>query len=140
MPLNAFNSSSTYNWSTSQTSSSIIATKAATYWVKVTNQYSCVAYDTLIVHPETSLFNFSMPNIVTPNNDNINDEIDFGKYQFSALQLEIYNRWGNKIFESTDPNCIWKPNANDVDGTYFTNLQYRIDCGENSQTKNIKEW
>ncbi|HXU27189.1 MAG TPA: gliding motility-associated C-terminal domain-containing protein, partial [Bacteroidia bacterium] len=140
LPLNAFNPTSVYNWSTGQTTPSITATKANSYWVKVTNQYNCVAYDTLVVHPETSLFNFSIPNIVTPNGDNINDYIDFSKYQFSTLQLEIYNRWGLKVFESNDPSCVWKPNSNDNDGTYFTNIQYRIDCGADSQTKKINNF
>jgi gliding motility-associated-like protein len=138
LPLNAFNPSSTYNWNSGQTTSSITATKAGSYWVKVTNQYGCTAYDTLVVYPKTSLFNFEMPNIVTPNNDGINDGIDFGKYQFSSMQLEIYDRWGLKVFESTDANCIWKPTINNKDGTYFANIQYRIDCGIDSQTKNIK--
>jgi gliding motility-associated-like protein len=69
----------------------------------------------------------TLPNIVTPNNDNTNDFIDFGKYQFSSFQIEIYNRWGNKIFESIDPKCIWRPTC--VDGTYFYILFYRIACG-----------
>lgn len=134
--LNASNPSSAYVWSTGQTTASITATKAETYWVKVTNQYGCVNCDTLIVHPETSLLDFTMPNIITPNNDNINDVLDFSKYQFSSLQLEIYNRWGNKVFESTNPNCIWKPTEDD--GAYYYILQYIINCGTATQNKTLK--
>jgi gliding motility-associated-like protein len=136
LPLNAFNNSSNYLWNTGETTSSIIATTAETYWVKVTNQYGCINFDTLIVSPETSLFNFIMPNIVTPNNDGINDFIDFGKHQFSSLQLEIYNRWGTKIFENTNPSCIWKPT--EEDGTYYYILQYIINCGNSTQNKTLK--
>ena len=93
-------------------------------------------YDTLVVKPETSLFNFVMPNIVTPNNDGINDFIDFSKYQFSTFQLEIYNRWGIKVYESTSPNCIWKPIEDD--GTYFYSAQYIINCGIETQNKTLK--
>jgi len=136
LPLSAFNNSSIYLWSTGQTSSEITVTAPNTYWIKVTNQYGCINTDTLIVHPELSAFDFILPNIVTPNNDGINDFIDFDKYQFSALQVEIYNRWGSKIFESNNPSCIWRPTEND--GIYFYSLQYKIDCGIETQSKSLK--
>ncbi|HXB40384.1 MAG TPA: gliding motility-associated C-terminal domain-containing protein [Bacteroidia bacterium] len=134
--LSAFNPASTYTWSTGATSSSITATTAGTYWVHVKDANGCTDSDTLIIKPELTAFNFAMPNIVTPNNDNINDVIDFGKYQFSSLQIEIYNRWGQKVFESEGTDAIWKPSGDE--GTYFYTAQYRIDCGTDSQTKNIK--
>ncbi|HTA62022.1 MAG TPA: gliding motility-associated C-terminal domain-containing protein [Bacteroidia bacterium] len=138
--LNAFNPSSTYNWNTGQTSSSITVKNAASYWVKVTNQYKCVTYDTLVIHPDSNSFQFIMPNIVTPNGDNLNDEIDFSIYPFADLQLVIYDRWGVKVFESADPNCVWKPTSSYNDGTYFANLQYTVNCGTDTQTKNISKF
>ena len=134
--LSAFNSSSFYLWSTGQASSEITVTIPNTYWVKVTNQYGCVNSDTLHIFPQLSAFNFELPNIVTPNNDGINDFIDFGKYQFSELQLEIYNRWGTKVFESSDPLCVWKPT--EKDGTYYYVVQYFINCGIKAQNKTLK--
>jgi hypothetical protein len=136
LTLNTFNPSSSYLWSTGQTTSNITVTSPNIYWVKVTNQYSCINADTLIVHPELSAFNFVLPNIVTPNNDGINDFIDFGKYQFSSLQLDIYNRWGLKVFESNNPNCIWRPTEDD--GTYYYVIQYTINCGTETQNKTLK--
>jgi gliding motility-associated-like protein len=132
----AFNINSTYIWDDGETTPSITATKPGTYWVKVTNQYSCINSDTLVVHPKLNTFNFVLPNIVTPNNDGINDFIDFGKYQFSSLQLEIYNRWGTKVFESEDQSCIWKPTCED--GTYFYTTQYKLDCGTATETISTK--
>ena len=133
--LDATNISCTYSWNTGQTSSSIQVTEPGTYWVTV-NRNGCLAYDTLIINPLLSILNFSMPNIVTPNNDGINDVIDFAKYQFSSLQVYIYNRWGVQIFESTSPTCTWKPTEDD--GTYYYTLQYKIDCGAESQSKSLK--
>lgn len=138
LSLNAFNPLSTYLWSTGQTTSNIIVTSPNTYSVKVFNQYGCINSDTLIVHPDFHTFDFTLPNIITPNNDGINDFIDFGKYQFSTLQLEIYNRWGKKIFESTNSDCIWKPNEDD--GVYFLVANYEINCGVESQKKSFKEF
>ncbi len=136
LSLNAQNPKAKYLWSTGEATQNIIATKAGTYWVVITDTNGCKAKDTMIVRPQLSAFDFAMPNIVTPNNDNINDVIDFGIYQFSSLQIEIYNRWGQKVFESNDTNAIWKPIVDD--GTYFYTAQYRIDCGLDTQTKNLK--
>ncbi len=55
---------------------------------------------------------------------------------FSSLQLEIFNRWGSRVFESTDPNCIWKPTEDD--GTYFYTAQYQINCNNQTQSKSLK--
>jgi gliding motility-associated-like protein len=136
LKLDAYYPNATYQWSTGETSSSIEATNPGKYFVTVTSQYGCKGSDTLMVNAQPGAFDFQMPNIVTPNGDNINDEIDFSKLQFSELQIQIYNRWGQEIFESQDANAIWRPAGDD--GTYFFTANYRIDCGAESQSKNIK--
>ena len=136
LSLNAYYPNSSYQWSTGQTTSGITITLVGNYWVKVTNQYGCENYDSLMVSAETRLLNFDMPNIVTPNNDGINDFIDFSLYQFSSLQLAIYNRWGLNIYESNNPLCIWKPTEDD--GTYFFTINYQINCGIETQNKILK--
>ena len=53
-----------------------------------------------------------VPNAFSPNNDGHDD--CFGlKYwgQISSLELTIYNRWGQLLFMTTDPQGCW-------DGTY----------------------
>ncbi len=134
--MNAACSTCNYQWSTGAVSSSITATTAGTYWVKVTDSNGCVDSDTLLVNPQLVLFNFEMPNIVTPNDDNINDVVDFGKYQFSSIQIAIYNRWGQQVFSSDSADAIWKPEGEA--GTYFYTAQYKIECGADSKTQNIK--
>jgi gliding motility-associated-like protein len=60
-----------------------------------------------------------IPNVFTPNMDNKNDLFYFN---FDFLNIKIFNRWGNKMFETTDPNNFWdgKTNGEKVsDGTYF---------------------
>jgi gliding motility-associated-like protein len=133
--IDASNPSSSYLWNNGVTTAGITITQPGTYWVQV-NHNGCINSDTLVVSPNLKQLNFIMPNIVTPNNDGINDMIDFNTYQFSSLQIEIYNRWGIKVFESSDPACSWKPSEDD--GTYFYTLQYKIDCGTESQSKMLK--
>jgi gliding motility-associated-like protein len=126
LKLDALHPGAGYIWSTGQTTQSIIATSAGTYWVNVTDTNGCKLSDTLHIYPELELFNFRMPNIITPNEDGLNDELDFSVYQFSSLDLAIYNRWGNEIFETEDPNAIWKPAC--ADGTYFYVARYKVAC------------
>ena len=57
---------------------------------------------------------YSAPNAFTPNNDGINDEFclkGWGKC-VSDFYIGIYNRWGEKVFDSTDPSFCW-------DGTFL---------------------
>ena len=56
----------------------------------------------------TSLF---MPTAFTPDSDGINDQFGAKEINVRDFHLEVFNRWGEKIFESTDINTHW-------DGTY----------------------
>jgi len=50
-----------------------------------------------------------IPNAFTPNNDGRND--DFGviePFGISNFSMRIYDRWGEKVFETTNPNERWK--------------------------------
>lgn len=65
---------------------------------------------------------FVIPNIFTPNNDGVNDEIDFSSMP-SGLKISIINRWGNLVFETDDSVKIWKNSGELSDGTYFYVLE-----------------
>jgi gliding motility-associated-like protein len=55
----------------------------------------------------------SVPNAFTPNGDNNNDKFCLQGWSYCAndFKVVIFNRWGEKVFESRDPNFCW-------DGTY----------------------
>ena len=125
-----------YIWNTGDTTAGIFIKPTLTSTYTVTGVTgTCKSIATTTVHVNTA-FDFVLPNIVTPNNDGVNDFIDFGKFQFSLLQLEIYSRWGTKVFESNNPTCIWKPTEDD--GTYFYTIQYTINCNAEKQNKTLK--
>jgi gliding motility-associated-like protein len=53
-----------------------------------------------------------LPNAFSPNGDNLNDSWGLqGAKNIKLHSLSVYNRWGEKIFETQNPNHLW-------DGTY----------------------
>lgn len=51
----------------------------------------------------------SVPNVITMNADNINDEFIIRNIDnYDRVRLQIFNRWGNLVFESEDYQNDWK--------------------------------
>lgn len=49
-----------------------------------------------------------IPNAFTPDNlDDFNDQFRIFLYNYISFDITIYNRWGERIFHSTDPNVSW---------------------------------
>jgi gliding motility-associated-like protein len=57
--------------------------------------------------------NYYFPNTFTPDGDKINDEFKInGFIQIRNFSMKVYNRWGEQVFESTNPDKGW-------DGTFM---------------------
>lgn len=54
------------------------------------------------------------PNVITPNNDDINDFFFFETEFTESITVVITNRWGNVIFEATGDNPTW--DGTDISG------------------------
>lgn len=51
------------------------------------------------------------PTAFTPNGDGINDELlPLGTSQVKTISVQIWNRWGERVFYSTDPTKGWDGN------------------------------
>jgi gliding motility-associated-like protein len=62
---------------------------------------------------------FIIPNIITPNGDNVNDKfIIRGLERIGAINLYVFNRWGTLIYEMKNYDNSWSP-INTEDGVYF---------------------
>jgi len=78
-----------------------------------------------------------MPNAFTPNNDGENDDFK-GKGYIQAISdysMNIFNRWGQLVFESSDPNIGWNGLLNNTgqaspQGVYVYKVSYRDPRGE----------
>lgn len=69
-----------------------------------------------------------MPNIFSPNGDGINDEFaPAGQCIVREYNLQIFDRWGQLVFESRDPNIAWngrRQNSPMPTGVYVYRWQY----------------
>lgn len=48
-----------------------------------------------------------VPNAFTANGDNLNDVFSWSDVFVLDFDMKIYNRWGEKVFETTDKNADW---------------------------------
>ncbi len=109
----------TYTWSpaVSLVCGTCATTEAAPtqntfYTVNVIDANGCQATDTLTV-TVNSITDIFIPNAFSPNGDGNNDALQiFGDLSAVAyLDFMVFNRWGEKVFESSNANFAW-------DGTY----------------------
>ncbi len=47
------------------------------------------------------------PNVFTPNDDGVNDEFRVAYRSIKKFEMVIYNRWGRKVFQTSDPSKGW---------------------------------
>lgn len=83
--------------------------ETTTYKVIATNEYGCLAVDSITVFVDADL-NIYIPNIFSPNGDGNNDTFYIRGKGIKSLNLIIYNRWGEKVFETSDVNSGWDGN------------------------------
>jgi gliding motility-associated-like protein len=51
---------------------------------------------------------YELPNVFTPDGDNINDLFVPFPYRFvESIYIQVYDRWGVLVFETIDPNILW---------------------------------
>ena len=98
------------------------------YWVESVNN-GCVASDTLQVTTIDCNPSIILPNVFTPNGDNLNDNW-FPIYQnlVSDIDLKIYDRQGMLVFESKESHFEWGGNLPEktpaAEAIYFYTLVY----------------
>jgi gliding motility-associated-like protein len=94
-----------YNWQNGSTQSHMVAKQPGMYSVVVTNNCG-TAKDEILIKENTCDIYF--PSAFTPNNDGKNDWFKMlGGYNFKEYHLVVYNRWGQKVFETFEPAKGW---------------------------------
>jgi gliding motility-associated-like protein len=68
---------------------------------------------------------YHLPNVFTPNNDQVNDYfIPFPYNSVEHIDLNVFNRWGKEVFSTQDPAVKWDgknqaTNTDCSDGVYY---------------------
>jgi len=97
-----------YSWSTGSNQTAIIIDKPGSYTLTVTDNNNCVGRDTIRIVQKICMEGVYIPTAFTPNNDNLNDlfkPLVFGVVK--SYEFSIFNRYGELIFHSTEPNKGW---------------------------------
>lgn len=133
--ISTYNDKYTYQWSPdiSLTNTGIfnpVATpeETTTYCVTITDELGCVAercVTVVVLNPPCQEPNIYFPNVFTPDGDGLNDVLYLYGSQVDEVHFVIYNRWGEKVFESFDQADGWdgtfrgQPVAPDAYGYYL---------------------
>ena len=108
-----------YLWSESVSTDSIAENlTAGIYNLTITDAHSCesIAEVPVEASPNECL---KIPELITPNNDGHNDTWEItGIGNYDQVSIEIFNRWGNKIFTFDGTGIEYADPANQWDGSY----------------------
>lgn len=86
---------------------------------------------------------YYVPNAFTPNNDGENDVFVPIAGYITEWQLEVYTKWGDSVFHSSNPHRGWdgtfagKPCAN---GSYIWKITYEAIDNDGDETKFVSDY
>jgi gliding motility-associated-like protein len=83
---------------------------------------TCLDTAYTVINVEDGL-SIEIPNVFTPNGDGSNDIFTIKSTGVKEISLQIFNRWGQKLYEFTGPKASWDGVTNQgtkvPEGTYF---------------------
>ncbi len=108
-----------YLWQDKSTKPTLVATKQGKYKLIFTDKNGCVAADSTWLFVDD--YRMFVPNAFTPNGDGRNDTfapIISGDLGGKKIEMYIYNRWGELVYEFTDIGQGKNKGGTPWDGTY----------------------
>ena len=83
--------------------------QTTSYTVTGTNAIGCTNSQSILITVLEDCKEVFIPTIFSPNADGfeVNEELCLFGNCINSFQLEIFNRWGEKVFESTDLSNCW---------------------------------
>lgn len=128
IPLRSY---TTYDWNDRSHGSTLTINQPGTYWLEATDQNSCKGRDTVKVVQKECLVGLYVPTAFTPNGDTRNDLFTPLLYgNATSLVFIVYNRWGQKVYETHTLRQGWDGKINGIaatPGTYVWQCRYKLD-------------
>lgn len=81
-------------------------TEEGIYSVKLTNEYGCSGEDSILIEDKCPLEVY-IPNIFSPNGDHINDYFRIESSHIDKFFMEIFTRWGERVFTTESITGTW---------------------------------
>ncbi|MBS1507363.1 MAG: gliding motility-associated C-terminal domain-containing protein [Bacteroidetes bacterium] len=106
-----------FKWQDGSANASYRIHDFGTYWVTVKNYCGQVS-DTLHLVRNDKLDFSKLPNVITPNNDGKNEVYMIPESFIGELNLEVFNRWGDKVYQSHGYSNDWNGEGLDS-GVYY---------------------
>lgn len=137
--LDAGSGWSNYTWSTGDSTQSISVSDPGIYTLIVSSG-ACTYSDTVQVGGGIGEGALYFPNAFTPNKDGLNEIFTGVGNNITTFQLEIWDRWGELLYSTTDINAGWdgyykgKIVPNDV---YVYVVTYTTGCTGNAPIREI---
>lgn len=83
--------------------------------VMATSTFTCPALEVIVT--DSSCTPFSVPNVMTPNGDGVNDYFAITGLE-SGTKLTVFNRWGEVVYSSNNYDNDWSA-GNLTEGVYY---------------------
>jgi gliding motility-associated-like protein len=120
-------------WSDGTRGRTIRVQDVGMYTVSLSNSCGTVS-QTVLVEEEECFTQFYLPNAFTPDGDGLNDLFKGQIGEHVTFEMQIFNRQGEQVFQTTDPSDGWNGSFQNDDfycpaGVYA--VRYSIDFGEN---------
>ena len=100
-----------YLWQNNSIDQYLAVSTDGTYSVNVSNPCGEITESVVVDIIDCNLL-VIVPNAFSPNGDGINDFFSPACYLISRYHIEVFNRWGELLFETNDPSYGWNGTVN----------------------------
>jgi gliding motility-associated-like protein len=111
-------------WQNNSNAATFLVSAPGLYSVRVTNECGSNKDEINIVAGTCILY---MPTAFSPNNDRVNDVFRVKNPEFiKTFHMVIFNRWGQKMFETTNPRSGWDGRISGIEqqsGTFIWTIK-----------------
>lgn len=120
-------------WSPYSENDSLLISAEGEYILTVRDENYCYNSDTAYVEwiDTTTVHGYHplvfIPNAFTPDGDGVNDVFAVITHDIDFFHLQIFNRWGELVFESTDKEATWQGGYSHYPES--TSFVYRMEYG-----------
>jgi gliding motility-associated-like protein len=104
-------SSNFYLWQDGSGYPELEVTRSGTYVLTVMSECGPLT-DSVVVDMHDGANNLFIPTAFSPNDDGLNDVFEVGGPYTGVFQLQIFDRWGMLIYQSSDRNFRWAGERN----------------------------